>query len=118
MPPFWTLICTLCGIETRSGRYTPIRRFPTSAFDLSVVTELRRPVGQVQRELSALAGEHLLAIEFQREYSGAPLPENTKSVSFRLTVGAPDRTLSSDEVGAIRNRIIEGMRLLGYDLRV
>ena len=46
------------------------------------------------------------------------LPEGKKSVSYRLTVWTPDRTLSSEEVGAIRTRIIEGMRTLGYDLRV
>jgi phenylalanyl-tRNA synthetase beta subunit len=41
-----------------------------------------------------------------------------RSVSFRMTVGAQDRTLSSDEVGAVRNRIIDGMRAQGYELRV
>ncbi len=102
----------------KQARYISIRRFPTSAFDLSVVTELRRPVGVLQREITALAGEDLLGIEFLREYSGAPLPDNTKSVSFRLSVGAPDRTLSSDEVATIRNRVIEGMRAQGYELRV
>jgi phenylalanyl-tRNA synthetase beta chain len=102
----------------RQGRYIPIRRLPASAFDLSVITELRRPVGQIQSQLTNLAGADLLAIEFQREYIGAPLPAEAKSVSFRLTVGAPDRTLPSDEVGAIRNRIIEGMRAQGYNLRV
>jgi hypothetical protein len=39
-------------------------------------------------------------------------------VSFRLTVGSADRTLALDEVGAIRAAIIEGMRGLGYELRV
>jgi hypothetical protein len=39
-------------------------------------------------------------------------------VSFRLTVGAADHTLSSEEVGAIRGRIIEAMRQAGYELRV
>jgi len=33
-------------------------------------------------------------------------------------VGASDRTLSADEVGAVRSRIIEGMRLGGYELRI
>lgn len=103
---------------SRTQRYTPIRRLPASAFDLSVITELRRPVGQIGRELTVLGGVDLLALEFLREYSGAPLPDDARSVSFRLTVGAPDRTLSSDEVGAIRTRIIDGMRVLGYDLRV
>jgi phenylalanyl-tRNA synthetase beta chain len=105
-------------LTPKAGRYTPIRRFPTSAFDLSVIVDLRRPVGRLQLELTALGGADLLAIEFVREYTGAPLAGNTKSASFRLTVGAPDRTLSSEEVGAIRTRIIEGMRGQGYDLRV
>jgi phenylalanyl-tRNA synthetase beta chain len=100
------------------AKYVPIRRLPASAFDLSVITELRRPVGRIEGELKSLAGAELLGIEFLREYTGAPLPENTKSVSFRLTVGAPDHTLSSEEAGITRTRIIEGMRGLGYELRV
>jgi phenylalanyl-tRNA synthetase beta chain len=83
-----------------------------------VITGLRRPVGELERQLAELAGSDLLGLEFVRQYSGAPLPPGTKSVSFRLTVGAPDRTLSSDEVGAVRGRIIDGMRRQGYDLRV
>jgi phenylalanyl-tRNA synthetase beta chain len=102
----------------RPVRYAPIRRYPTSAFDLSVVTELRRPVGVLQAALTSLAGTDLVSIEFLRQYTGAPLPEDAKSVSFRLTVGSAERTLSSEEVGAVRSRIIEGMRGLGYDLRV
>jgi len=35
-----------------------------------------------------------------------------------LTVGAADHTLSLEEAGAVRSRIIEGMRNLGYELRV
>jgi phenylalanyl-tRNA synthetase beta subunit len=53
-----------------------------------------------------------------RQYSGAPLAEGTKSVSFRLTVGSAERTLSSDEISGVRNAIIEGMRASGYELRV
>jgi hypothetical protein len=33
-------------------------------------------------------------------------------------LGSPERTLSSEEVSEIRERIIDGMRQLGYDLRV
>jgi phenylalanyl-tRNA synthetase beta subunit len=53
-----------------------------------------------------------------RQYSGPPLPDGAKSVSYRLTVSAPDRTLSSEDVGVIRQRIIDGMRGAGYELRV
>jgi phenylalanyl-tRNA synthetase beta chain len=99
-------------------RYETLRRFPVSAFDLSVVAGLREPSGGIERQLSAAAGSDLVDIEFVRVYTGAPLPEDRKSVSYRLTVAAPDRTLSSDEVAAIRNRVIEAMRASGYELRV
>jgi phenylalanyl-tRNA synthetase beta chain len=100
------------------GRYKPLRRFPVSAFDLSVVTGMREFAGTLQAHLEKLAGGDLTAIEFLRVYSGPPLAEGSKSTSFRLTVGATDRTLSSDEVAAIRGRIIAGMEALGYELRV
>ena len=105
-------------LSAAKARYTPLRRFPTSAFDLSVVTELRRAVGDIEDALIALAAGDLAGIEFLREYSGPPLAEGVKSVSFRLTVGSQERTLSSDEVGSIRTRIIDGMRAIGYELRV
>jgi phenylalanyl-tRNA synthetase beta chain len=83
-----------------------------------VIAGARTPVGDIERQLRQFSGDSLEAIEFVRQYSGPPLPEGTKSVSYRVTVAAPDRTLSSDEVGAVRSRIIDGMRQLGYDLRV
>jgi phenylalanyl-tRNA synthetase beta chain len=97
--------------------YTPIRRYPASAFDLSVVTGLGELVGDIGKKLTRYAAGDLVSIEFQRQYTGPPLPEGSKSVSFRLTVGA-DRTLSSEEVSAIRARIIAAMRGEGYELRV
>ncbi len=102
----------------RSIKYKPLRRFPTSAFDLSVITGLRALVGDIDAGLREFAGSDLVAMEFQRQYSGPPLEAGQKSVSFRLTVGAPDRTLSSAEVSAVRDRIIEGMRGRGFELRV
>lgn len=99
-------------------RYQPIRRFPASAFDLSVMAPLRELAGELEKRLAALAGADLDSIEFVRQYSGPPLPEGVKSVSFRLTVAAADHTLSSAEVGQIRQRIIDGMKAAGYELRV
>jgi phenylalanyl-tRNA synthetase beta chain len=99
-------------------KYTPIRRYPSSAFDLSVVAGLREHAGYLEATVASFAGPLLESIQFVRQYSGAPLEEGRKSVSFRLTVGSPERTLSSEEVGEIRARIIEKMRKLGYELRV
>ncbi|MDQ6704671.1 MAG: phenylalanine--tRNA ligase subunit beta, partial [Acidobacteriota bacterium] len=102
----------------RRTRYQPIRRYPSSAFDLSVIASERELVGDLQAKLRAFAGPMLETIEYQRQYTGNPLPRGTKSVSFRLTIGAADHTLSADEVTAVRTATIEGMHGLGYELRV
>jgi phenylalanyl-tRNA synthetase beta chain len=99
-------------------KYTPLRRYPSSAFDLSVIAGLREHAGDLEARLARFAGPLLESVQFLRQYSGPPLDEGEKSVSFRLTVGSPEHTLSSEEIGEIRARIIEGMRELGYELRV
>lgn len=105
-------------LRPRDKTYTPLRRYPSSQFDLSVIAGTRELVAELRNKVAGFAGELIESIEYVRQYSGPPLPENTKSVSFRLTVSSPERTLSSDDVSAIRARIIEGMRTSGYELRV
>ena len=108
-------LAVLQKVQPEAALYRPLRRFPESAFDLSVVAGPRALIGDVQAALEALAGKALLSIEFLREFG---LPDGTRSVSYRMTVGAPDRTLAAEEVGAVRSRIIEGMQAAGYQLRV
>jgi phenylalanyl-tRNA synthetase beta chain len=105
-------------LQPKDKRYRPIRRYPASPFDLSVIAGARELVGDLQKKVASFAGDYLESIDFLRQYSGPPVPEGSQSVSFRLTVAAPDHTLSAEEAGAIRARIIEGMRGLGYDLRL
>lgn len=103
---------------SRTLTYTPPRRYPTSGFDLSVVAQSRTPVEEIQDALANFAGVDLASIEFLRQFEGTPLRPGEKSVSYHLEVGALDHTLSAEDVSEIRNRIIEGMRSLGFDLRV
>jgi len=110
-----TLVRKMGAVQSK---YTPVRRYPSSAFDLSVVAGERDYAAKLESDIVSFAGPLLESIRFVRQYVGPQLPGGRKSVSFRVTVGSPERTLSSEEVGEIRERIIEGMRGLGYDLRV
>ena len=105
-------------LSAAKAKYTPIRRYPVERLRSLGDRGARELAGELEAKLASFAGPLLESIEFVRQYSGPPLAEGTKSVSFRLTVGSPERTLSSEEVGEIRARIIEGMRELGYELRV
>jgi phenylalanyl-tRNA synthetase beta chain len=111
----------LMQLQRSPERYQPLRRFPESAFDLSVLVGARVLIADVQSALQKLAGDTLLSIVFLREFalpSGAGEANGARSLSYRLTLGAPDRTLSAEEVGVVRSRIIDGMRSAGYELRL
>ncbi len=108
-------LARLMRLQPEAARYRPLRRFPESAFDLSVLAGPRALIADVQSALEKLAGDTLLSIAFLREFE---LADGERSLSYRLTVGASDRTLSAEEVGAVRSRIIDGMRAAGYELRL
>jgi phenylalanyl-tRNA synthetase beta chain len=97
----------------RLATYKRWSRFPASAFDLSVVAPPRALIGDVQASILRFAEG--ASVAFVREFT---LPDGSRSLSYRLTVGADDRTLSSEEVRAIRARVIDGLRAAGYDLKV
>jgi phenylalanyl-tRNA synthetase beta chain len=99
-------------------KYSPLRKYPTSGFDLSVVTALHLPVAQIEADLKALGGADLVLVDFVRQYAGSPLAEGQKSVSYHLEAGALNHTLTADEATEIRQRLIDGMRARGYELRV
>ena len=102
-------------LQLENVRYQPLRRFPTSAFDLSVIAPARALIGEIESQMKALAGDELVSIVFLRDFTA---PDGSRSLSYRITTGALDRTLASEEVSAIRARIIEGMRAAGFELKV
>ena len=87
--------------QPREVRYKPLRRFPESAFDLSFIVPGRTLIADVQSAIPKLP--EILSIEFLREFA---LPDAQRSLTYRITLGAADRTLTSEEVSAIRERIL------------
>jgi phenylalanyl-tRNA synthetase beta subunit len=79
-----------------------------------VVAPARALIGDVQQALAKLAGDAMVEIAFLRDFA---LPTGERSLSYRLTVGSRERTLSAEETGAIRARVIDGMRAAGYESR-
>jgi phenylalanyl-tRNA synthetase beta chain len=90
--------------QPREVRYQPLRRFPESAFDLSFIVPERTLIADVQAAVPKLP--EILSVEFLREFA---LPDAKRSLTYRITLGAADRTLTSEEVSAIRERILSSV---------
>lgn len=104
----------LQALPSQRAPYRPLRRFPTSSFDLSIVAPAHTLVADLETKLRHFAGDSLVALQFLLIF---PLPPDKKSVSFRLTLGADDRTLTAEEVTRTREKVVEGIKSAGYDLR-
>jgi phenylalanyl-tRNA synthetase beta chain len=94
--------------------YRPLRRLPSSAFDLTLVAPPRDLAGDVEKQLAESAGPLLESVSYKYEF---PLPSG-RGMTFHFVLRAPERTLSSEEINAVRENVIEKMRALGYDMRV
>jgi phenylalanyl-tRNA synthetase beta chain len=104
----------LQGLPSQRAPYRPLRRFPTSSFDLSIVAPAHTLVADLENKLRHLAGDRLVSLQFLLIF---PLPPDKKSVSFRLTLGADDRTLTAEEVTRTREKVVEGIKAAGFELR-
>ena len=49
------------------------------------------------------AGDLLVGLELFDVFRGAPVPEGRRSLAYRLRLQAADRTLTDDELAAVRD---------------
>ena len=82
-------------------------RFPSSDIDLALVVEDRFPADAVADVLRSAGGDLLESVSLFDVYRGAGIPEGARSLAYRLRFCSPDRTLTDEEVGALRARCIE-----------
>ena len=75
---------------------------------------------EVQRIINALyqgGGKLLERVELFDRYTGKPLLENEISYAFTLTFRAPDRTLTAEEAGQLRDSAVAEAAKCGARLR-
>ena len=87
-----------------------VSRFPSSDIDLAFVVEDRHPADAVAEALRAAGGDLLESVTLFDVYRGAGIAEGARSLAYRLRFCAPDRTLTDEEVGALRAALHRGRR--------
>ena len=90
-------------------RFTPLPVTPSSERVLALLLTEGTASGQVEDLLRRVGGVLLESVEIESDYRGPELPPNTRSVAFRLTFRAPDRTLRDAEVDEIEKRLLSAL---------
>lgn len=99
-------------------RYRPLPSTPSSERDLALVLPDDVAADRVRQILEQAAGPLLAGLTVMDEYRGAGLVSGVRSVMFRLTFRAPDRTLHDAEVDEAERRVLAALeRELGVRRR-
>lgn len=81
--------------------------YPLAHTDVALVVDEQVPAADVEAALRAGAGESLESVVLFDVYRGEQVGHGRKSLAYRLTFRAVDRTLTTDEVSALRDRAVE-----------
>ena len=73
-------------------------RHPVVERDLAIVVADVRTAGEVEAAIRRHAGPLLASVDLFDIYRGRPLPDDRRSLAFRLVFAASDRTLTEAEV--------------------
>ncbi len=103
----------LALVEPQRRRYHSFPRVPAVDRDLAVVIRDDQAAGDVERVIRDAAGRLLRGLRVFDVYRGAPLAPGERSLACRLTLQAPDRTMTDEEIEATISSVLGA---LGRDL--
>ena len=92
----------LLGQEDSRDWAGVLSSYPVSRQDVALVVAADTPAAEVARALRDGAGAELETLEVFDVYTGDQVPEGRKSLAFRMTFRAADRTLTANEASALR----------------
>ena len=96
----------------------PIPQYPPVIEDLAFVVDVEVPAQAVREAIREAGQPYVTRVVLFDVYTGPGIPEGKRSLAFRVTYQAPDRTLTDKQVGKIRERIVRHVeKTLGGHLR-
>ncbi len=86
-------------------RHQPYSLYPASDRDIAFFAPLDVSVASLEAAIRSAAGDLLREVELFDEYRGSGVPEDQRSLAFRLTYRALDRTLTDTEVETAQDQV-------------
>jgi phenylalanyl-tRNA synthetase beta chain len=98
--------------------YEDLVAYPPAVQDLAVVVDAAVPADEVLALVRKAGGKLLRGAAVFDVYEGDQVPPGKRSLAVRLTLRAPDRTLSEKDISGVRAKVLAALeRDLGAALR-
>ena len=102
---------------TFDRKYEGIAKYPAVSRDLSMVVPKHVLAGDIEKVFDERGGKILESYELFDIYEGAQIKAGFKSLAYKLTFRAKDRTLEEADIAAAMKKIMNGLERLGIELR-
>ena len=99
----------LAKLAFEEQEYLPISKYPAAVRDIAILTPLDTKVADVMNIIYGAGGRLLKDIDLFDIYMGEEIPEGKKNLAFHLIFQSDKKTLSSEEVDRLLNKIIQAI---------
>jgi len=107
----------LLEFYSKEKNFQKINKFPLIELDLSVVFDEDVKWGDIKKAIFSVDDKLIKGVEPFDIYRGKTLGDNKKSVAFRISYQAKDRTLKDEEVGVVQESVVGELEKLGGEVR-
>ena len=98
-------------------KFKGISKFPKSERDLSMLVPKAIMVDKIENIFREKGGKLLESYELFDIYEGEQVAEGFKSIAYNLTFRSDDHSLTDDEIVTVVEKIINGLKEQGIELR-
>jgi phenylalanyl-tRNA synthetase beta chain len=110
-------LSVLLAAEPKVPQWKPTGRFPSSDLDLAFVVPVTLTAEKIDKAIRQASGALLVDLALFDVYRGSGVPEGTRSLAYRLRLQSLDRTLTDDDVAAVRSKVEAATSKMGATLR-
>ncbi|MDD4686265.1 MAG: phenylalanine--tRNA ligase subunit beta [Clostridia bacterium] len=95
---------------SRTNKFVQLPEYPLTSRDLSLLFDLSIKWEKILEVIKSKNDDLLQDVSFVGEYKGKQIPEDKKSITFKLVIGSLKKTLTSNEIDNCVNNIVKRLQ--------
>jgi phenylalanyl-tRNA synthetase beta chain len=99
------------------AEYRPVPKYPAVSRDVAMIVSNDLPAARIPEAMAAAGGELVEDVALFDLYQGEHVKAGHRSLAYRITYRAADRTLVDTEVEAVHGKVRAALQALGAELR-
>lgn len=110
-------VTQLVQVKKHQQIYKPLSKFPGITFDVACIIDKKKTCAELTHAIRTAGSPFIRDVELFDQYEGNGIDVNKKSLAFHITLLAPDRTLTENDMKTAHTDIEKILKHLGAEIR-